>query len=60
MNIIFLLALIILAIVWINERSYSNALKKVQERWGRGDKSCELRKVWYGWRVIEYAEDKGE
>tara|TARA_R110002096_G_scaffold431713_1_gene647341 strand:+ start:357 stop:533 length:177 start_codon:yes stop_codon:yes gene_type:complete len=57
MNMIFLAALIILIVVWLEERSYHIAHKEVQERWAEGDRACAVRKVWYGWKVIEYAED---
>ncbi len=57
MNIIFLGALFILSIVWLEERSYYKAHKEVKDRWAAGDKTCAVRKVWYGWNVIEYAEE---
>ena len=57
MNTIFVVALIILAIVWFEERSYYTANKEVKERWAAGDRTCAVRKVWYGWNVIEYAEE---
>jgi len=57
MNLIFLAALLILTVVWLEEFNYRHVNKKVKERWASGDKSCAARKVWWGWRVVEYAED---
>jgi len=57
MNIIFIAALIILGSVWLEERSYYRAHKEVKERLASGDRTCAVRKTWYGWRVIEYAEE---
>ena len=57
MNIIFTITLFILIIVWLGELNYRNVHRKVQSRWARGDKACRVQRTWWGWRVVEYAED---
>ena len=57
MNLIFLGALIILSLVWIENYNYMYVHRKVKDRWSNGDKTCGCRKEWWGWRVEEYAED---
>ena len=57
MNLIFLAALIILVGIWLEERSYSRVHKEVYMRWLQGDKTCGAKRTWWGWRVIEYAEE---
>jgi hypothetical protein len=59
MNIIFIAALVILLAVWLEELNYRKVHKIVRERWANGDRTCGARKVWWGWRVIEYAEEEG-
>ena len=57
MNIIFIAALWILIILWLEERNYSSVQKEVKERWSAGDHTCGAVRKWYGWRVKEYAEE---
>lgn len=57
MNLIFLMALIILISVWVEELNYRHVHRKVATRWENGDKTCRAGKCWYGWRVVEYAEE---
>ena len=57
MNMIFIGALIILSVAWFEERTYYRTLKEVKARRAAGDMTCAARKVWYGWNVIEYAEE---
>jgi hypothetical protein len=43
----------------LEERNFRTVHKIVYDRWRSGDKTCGARKEWWGWRVIEYAEEEG-
>ena len=57
---VLLVAVTILIAVWLEERNYSRAHNEVRQRWAAGDTTCAVRKKWYGWTVIEYAEEASD
>jgi len=45
-----------LLIIWFEEKTFEIVHEKVKKRRSAGDRTCDVRKVWWGWKVIEYGE----
>ena len=57
LNIIFCMALGILLVVWVEDKTWKSSNNEVSTRRKNGDFTCGIKITWYGWRVIEYAEE---
>ena len=51
------LIFVYLAWLWIERKTWISSNKEISDRKENGDFTCGIKMTWYGWRVIEYAEE---